>query len=306
MKKAFFMLVLSLGLVMCHHGGHHGAMAASVSPTLRVVASTFPVYLFTANVCAGLENVHVELLVPSSLGCPHDFTLRPADMRKLVQADVLVLNGAGLEEFLDKPLQTLEKKPAVIDASVDVTKLPAPGMELDPHAHGHAHNINPHTFAAPANAVIMSANVANGLAALDPANAEQYRSNTEKYQAALEEISQSLEKLGKNAKNRAIAIEHDALAYLARNAELQIVASFENGDSAALMARLVANLKKEQPALLAGDSQYPDRVLKTISAETGLPFAQLNPCASGPENPPLDYYQTVMKENCGILEKYFE
>lgn len=308
MKKIFFIffcLIIFTG--GCHSFQHHAAFAQDAS--IRVVASTFPVYLFAANICAGGKDVKLELLIPAGMGCPHDFTMRPADLRKLALADILIINGDGLEDFLTKALEGLPKQPVLIDASANVPKLPAEdhaGHEDHKHEHHDHGGINPHIFASPSNAAIMAQNIASALAAADPGNADLYRKNGENYSQALSALGDAFEKIGKSAKNPNIALEHSALAYLARNARLQIVALFENGDSASLIARLAAKLKTDKPALLAGDSQYPDRLLKALARESGLPYAQLDTGASGPQNPPRDYYQQIMEKNLKILEEHFD
>lgn len=303
----FFLILLLAG---CHSFHHHNVYAADGS--LKIVASTFPVYIFASNICANVDNIKLELLIPSSLGCPHDFTLRPADMRKLTQADILIINGAGLENFLTKALQTMPKAPVTIDAGVDVPKLPSdghhnhPGHDHPEHDHMDMGGINPHIFASPSNAAIMARNIAAGLSKADPANATKYAQNGEAYSEILSKLGDQFEDVGKKAKNPNIALEHDALAYLARNARLMIVALFENSDSASTVTKLIANLKKEKPALLAGDSQYSDRLLKTLAQESGLPYASLDSCASGPEKAPLDFYQKAMEKNLKILEAHFD
>lgn len=264
--------------------------------TFRVLASTFPVYQFTRNICANAANVEVRLLIPAAAGCPHDFALKPADIQKLASADVLVINGAGLEEFLAKPLEGLEKRPQILDAGVNVPVLDDGG------AHEH---VNSHIFASPANAGLMAANIAAKLSELNPQNRDIYTQNCAAFTSALSELSQKFKTIGAKAKNRGIALEHDALAYLAVNAGLDIIAIFENSLSASALAVLQLTLTAKKPALLAGDSQYPDRLLRTLAQETGLPFVQLDPCSSGPENAPLDYYQTVMQKNLELLEKFF-
>jgi len=289
MKKfsVAFCLVLTFMLCACCHFGHCAEK--------NVLAATFPVYLFTANICANVPDVSVQLLVPAQAGCPHDFAPRPADLRKLANAAILVVNGGGLEEFLAKPLEQMGKKPVIIDAGANVPVL----EPLQVHA-GH---VNAHIFASPANAALMSRNIGARLAELDPANAAAYAANTDAYAAKLEELSRQLQSAGEKAKNRTIAIEHDALAYLAANAGLKIVACLENPASASQLADMCKILKAASPAFLAGDAQYSDRLLRTLAQETGLPFVLLNPCANGPENPPINYYEKAMKENIKILEK---
>ena len=290
------LVLLCMCFIFACHGRHcHGAE----SQNFKVLASTFPIYLFTANVCKDVKNVSVELLIPAAAGCPHDFALRPADMLKLANASVLVINGAGLEDFLLKPLESLSKTPLVIDAGLNVKLLP--GVEQDHHGHD-----NPHIFAGPAQASLMVLNIATGLARFDALNADQYMANAEKYAESLSNLSGQLQKVGQQAKNPKIALDHDALAYLAENANLHVSAIFENVDSVARVARLKKELEADKPALLAGDSQYPSRMLKTLAEEVKIPFELLDPCANGPENPPLDYYNQVMKKNLEILEKAFD
>ncbi len=261
----------------------------------RILASTFPIYQFTANVCANVPNITLNLLIPAAAGCPHDLALKPADIQKLATTDALVINGAGLEEFLAKPLADLERRPQIIDAGANVPVLNEDGPD----------HLNSHLFASPANARLMVANIAARLAELNPENAEQYAKNAEDYSARLAKLSDQLHKIGQNAANRGIALEHDALAYLAVNAGLEIVAVFEHSLSANALAKVELLLVAKKPALLAGDAQYPDRLLRTLARETGIPFAQLNPCASGPADAGLNYYETVMQKNLELLEKFF-
>ena len=68
--------------------------------TLHILATTYPVYLFTTAVTEGAEDVEVSLLVNQPTSCLHDYTLTVSDMRAIEKADVLVMNGAGLEDFM--------------------------------------------------------------------------------------------------------------------------------------------------------------------------------------------------------------
>ena len=90
-----------------------------------VLATTFPIYQIVRNVAEGRGGVRVELLLPSRLGCPHDYALTPQDMRKLAQADVLVVNGLGLEEFLGAPVERANPDITVIDSSAGIKEIVA-------------------------------------------------------------------------------------------------------------------------------------------------------------------------------------
>lgn len=294
MKKLLRLALCLFLLLVCAQ-----APNAAQAPSFRVLASTFPVYLFTRNICQGIEGVSVELLVPAQVGCPHDFALKPADMARLDKASVLVINGDGLEEFLDKMLAG-KSGLKVIDAAHDVPTLPA----ADSH-HGHEH-VNPHIFAAPAQAALMCDNIATELARLDADHAEAYLANARPYIRSLLALDEHFAAIGAMAENRKIAIAHDALAYLMANAGLEVTAILQNSDSVARLTALKKEFSQNRPVLLAGDAQYSDRLIKTLSEETGVPFALFDVCASGPENAPLDFYQRRMEENLKILEQYFE
>ena len=67
---------------------------------LRVLTSFLPMYLFTRNVVGDAPGVAVEMMLPASLGCPHDYSLSPGDMKKIAEADLFLANGFGMEEFL--------------------------------------------------------------------------------------------------------------------------------------------------------------------------------------------------------------
>ena len=89
----------------------------SAEKSLRVLCTTFPIYQITQNVAQGRKEVSVDLMLPTQLGCPHDYVLTPQDMNKIAQADVLVVNGLGMEDFLGAPLGRANDKIVVIDSS---------------------------------------------------------------------------------------------------------------------------------------------------------------------------------------------
>ena len=117
MKKLFALLcAFALLLSAC------GQPAASQPPeddTLRIVATTYPVYLFATAVTEGAEGVEVSLLVNQQTSCLHDYTLTVADMKAIEGADVIVMNGAGLEDFLDDALSASAAQ--IIDCSQRAT-----------------------------------------------------------------------------------------------------------------------------------------------------------------------------------------
>ncbi len=128
MKKRIgsLFLILSLALSSC-------APPAQEDKGLHVLCTTYPVYLFTTDLTAQMEDVEVSLLVNSQTSCLHDYTLTVADMKAIEGADVIVMNGAGLEDFMTDALAASDA--AVIDCSEFVSLLPSLEHEgeYDPH-----------------------------------------------------------------------------------------------------------------------------------------------------------------------------
>ena len=313
-----------------------GAVAAEAK--VRVLATTYPVYLITRAVTQNSPDVQVDLLIPAQTGCPHDYALTPKDMQKLAKANIVVINGLGLEAFLEKPLAAAGKI-TVIDSSKGVNAI-VEDHDEDQHAaqggadkahkedhghaaaaghdHGHEHEhdhghdhggINPHAFASPMQAAVMARNIGRGLAAAEPVAAKNCPEVAEAYAARLEAVGKRLAAVGANAANKNVVALHDGMAYLVRDAGLNLVDVIQEDEeaqpSAARLLDLVKKIKESKPVVLIGEPQYSEKPVRALSAETGVPAVQLDSLASGLTNVPLDYYETVMANNCAILEKYF-
>ena len=169
--------------------------------------------------------------------------------------------------------------------------------------------MNPHAFASPMQAAIMARNIGRGLAAAEPVAAKNCPEAAEAYAARLEAVGKRLAAVGANAANKNVVALHDGMAYLVRDAGLNLVDVIQEDEeaqpSAARLLDLVKKIKVSKPVVLIGEPQYSEKPVRALSAETGVPAVQLDSLASGLSNEPLDYYETVMTNNCVILEKYF-
>ena len=119
-----------------------------------------------------------------------------------------------------------------------------------------------------------------------------------------------LKDLGGKAANKDIVLMHDALAYMARDAGLEVIGVIqENEDaqpSAARLVQMARALREHRPALIISEPQYTDKPVQALARETGVPAVSLDSLASGPASPPLDYYEKTMSNNLDILEKHLE
>ncbi len=290
--------------------------AKGATPPRKILTSTFPVYQMTRNITAGESGVVVELLLPARLGCPHDYALTPQDMQKLRQAEVLIINGLGLEEFLGAPLQRAHPGLTIIDSSRGLDEIlsyrdgseKAAKQDHD-HDHDHDHDMaatNPHLFASPHMATQQVLTIAAELARLDPAAAPRYQRNARDYVVRLESLAAEFAAVGKRLKNRRIITQHGVFDYLARDMGLEVVAviSAHPGQepAAAEMLALIRQAKTAKVGAIFTEPQYPAKVAETIAREAGIPHAVLDPAASGDDNAPMNSYEVVMRRNMQILQ----
>ena len=207
-----------LGLLLTACGGP-AATETEDDDTLHILATTYPVYLFTTAVTEGVENVEVSLLVNQPVSCLHDYTLTVTDMKAIEGADVIVRNGAGLEDFMDDALAASEG--AVIDCSAGLELLPAMGHE----GHDHDTEYDPHIWMDEGNVSVMLENITKGLSDLDPDHGETYEANRAAADAALGYDADKLSQLS----GKPFITFHDGFQYFAQATGLDLLKAIEEG-----------------------------------------------------------------------------
>jgi ABC-type Zn uptake system ZnuABC Zn-binding protein ZnuA len=264
-----------------------------------VLATFLPTWVFARNVIGDAPGVSLDILLPASLGCPHDYALTPGDMRKLASADLLVANGAGMEEFLGLPVRKANPKLRVVETAAAVPLLPYGGGE-EGHRHGEG---NPHAWVSARNAAAMVHAVEKALSAASPGNAPLFRRNADAYAARLAALAGEMEKSASRFRKRRIVTAHATFDYLARDLGLEVVGVIgaEPGrePSAGEVARLVGKMRKEGAAAVFSEPQYPARMAATVAREAGVPVRELDPAATGPLS--AGAFEAAMRKNLAVL-----
>lgn len=272
----------------------------------EILCSTFPVYQLTRNIVKDCKGIDVQILLPSEMGCPHDYSLTPDDMRKISRADILIINGLGLEEFMGTPIKKANKDLIVIDSSEGIENLlnyddddeshcnhecdhknhHAKHEKHDKHHHHHHEGVNPHIFASPEMYSKMGSNIATELKKHFPAQAEKIAENTKAYIKRLSGMSEKFIALGKKLKNNRIITQHGVFDYLARDMGIIIAdvvqAHAGQEPSAAEMIQIVRNIKKHKVGAIFTEPQYPDKVAQTLAREDRYQNSQPRPCSDRP------------------------
>lgn len=271
--------------------------AANESKGITIVTSFYPMFIFTQNVVKDIEGVQVVNMTKPQTGCLHDYQLIPADLKTLDKADAFVINGAGMESFMDK---VIEQRPdlAVIEA--------ANGIELLKDDNGEE---NPHVWVAISGAIKEVNNIAEGLATIDTKNAAEYRENAKNYIKLLEAQSEKMHKELDVFQNKDIVTFHEAFPYFAKEFGLNIVSVVEREPgtepSAGELAELIDEIKGTGVKALFAEPQYSQKAAESIAKQTNAKVYLLDPVVTGENDAPLDSYIKTMDENLKVLVEAF-
>lgn len=274
------------------------------SGKIRVVTTFLPIYVFTANVAGGAAEV-VNLL-PPGVG-PHDYSFTPADVRLLASADVIVMNGLGLESWMQKLIIQSGTKAVVVDASAGITsqKLPPEtGLPSStPSGENAPGDTDPHIWLDPVRAEAMVKNIAAGLSRADPADQATYQKNFEDYGKRLAAIDEEYRAALAVVPDKEFVAFHSAFGYLAARyglVERAVIEEFPGKEPGAqYLAALVDLIKKNKTRALFSEPQFSPRVVQTVAVETGARVYALDTAEVGDFAPGT--YEKIMRDNLKIL-----
>ena len=264
-----------------------------------IVTSFYPVWILTLNLTEGIESVKVVNLAEPTTGCLHDYTLQNSDMVTLSQADALLVNGAGMESFLPVVTGAYPDLP-VVDASKGI-------LLLESDDDGES---NSHIWLDPQRAVGMAANLAEGLIQYLPGYSQQISDNLAAYRERLLAVDQTMhDQLMQVGDLPEVVIFHEAFPYFADACDLPVMLAVDKEPdedlSTAQLAGILEIIRQSPSLPVIIKSKETDRSVDVLVSETGAPVCELDPVTTGPENPPLDYYETVMIQNLQTLLSFF-
>ena len=293
------------------------AAASAESTKLKVLTSFLPIYCFTVNVAG--EWAEVENLLPANVE-PHDYQLSRKDLQKINSADLIVINGLGLETWLDKVLRdpALTKSKTILEAGaglerqlifgtrqfdlamanpsarfgrntrLETREFPNPHVWLDPHLAGHC-----------------VTNILSALQKADPVHATGYAANAAHFTAQLEKLDADIGRTLSPYQHASIITYHEAFAYFARRYGLDIVGVIEPvpdvKPSLKYLASLYQTIRKSRIKAIFAEAQSTSKLADQIGRDLRVPVARLDTLESGPLKPAA--YEEVMRKNLGVLEK---
>ena len=291
---SLLLLVLSVALVGC--GGTDKSAEKKTAEPFRIVTSFYPMYVATINITDGVDGVEVYNMTKPQTGCLHDYQLMTEDMKTLEKADAFVINGAGMEDFMDKVTEQ-QKKLKVIDASR--------GIEL---IHDDEEGDNPHVWLSVTDAITQVRNIADQLKEADPAHAAAYEKNAVAYIEKLSSLKSEMHAALDNVPHKDIVTFHEAFPYFAKEFNLNIIGVVEREPGTeptpTELQETIEQVNALPTKVLFTEPQYSPAAAETIARETGAKIYTLDPVVTGEATPAAkNAYIDTMKNNMKTLQE---
>jgi len=288
-------LLLALLLAACG-GGAGTPSGGSGAPALTVVATSTVFADMVRNV--GGDRVAVTSLVPAGTDV-HTYQAKPGDLRAVASADVIVMNGLGLDDWLDSTISAASAGAPVIRLAVDL-----PGVELLPGDEPGTQN--PHLWLDVAHARRYAARIGEALATADPGGAPQYQATGAAYDARLADLDAWVRaQIATIAPmDRKFVTFHDALPYFARAYGLTVVGVAVEAPgqdpSAGEIAALIDAIRATAVKAIFSEDQFPTRLVDQIGRETGATVeADLFTDSLGAD--PVTSYEALIRWDVGQI-----
>ena len=292
--KTKFPLILSLVSVLFYF--------SSAKAEIKVVTSIKPIHSLVSYIMDGVGSPD---LIVDGYNSPHGFSLKPSHAKMLQEADIVIYVGEGVEEFLEKPLESIAnnavkfellsqsgiKKLKFRERNIfeghddhddhDHDKKAKKDDDHDDHGHDdHGHGeFDPHIWLDPMNAKIIVKKVTNQLSKLDKENSSVYKSNSKK---ALKEIDQLIKEVKSDInKDAKVVVFHDAYQYFEKRFKVNIIGALTvNTDvlpGAEQLAEIREVIEHEKVTCVLSEPQFNPDIVETIAKDTNINMGVLDP-----------------------------
>ena len=297
--RTLLVVVLLLALL-----GTVGCKPSASGDKLKVVATIFPLADFVKNVAGDKAEV-VALLQPGD--SPHTYEPSPDDMKSVAEASLLVINGAGLDFWVEKVKSAASPDLMVVDTSIipamEGALLSGDEHESEDTAHG---GVNPHFWLDPVLAQKQVEAIAAALVMVDPENKGFYLANAAKYIGELKSLDREIREETDGFSTRSFITFHPAWTYFASRYGLTEAAVIEEAPGKAPtiddIKRIVDVVRDLKVRAIFAEPQFNPAAAQRIAEDSGgdVRVLFLDPIG-GADLPGRDSYIALMRYNVGQM-----
>lgn len=279
-----------------------------------IVASIRPLAFIAAGIADGVTDTQV--LLPDGAS-PHDYALKPSDLKKIKQADLFVWVGPEMEMFLEKPINTLgTHQRLALSEQTNIKPLLMSGSEDDEHNHGddpkhdgdHEHHhhgeYNMHIWLSPEIADLAAQDIYEKLVVIYPDQKDKLDVNLRKFRKSMTQNEKKIVNILEPAKNKGYFVFHDAYGYFEKHYQLAPLGHFtinpEIQPGAQKLHQIRTQLAEHKAKCVFAEPQFRPAVIESVARNTGVSMGTLDPLGSGLEIGPDSY----MKFLTQLSEQY--
>jgi len=304
MRRVLGLTILSLALMV--FGLTSQGALAGMSHQLSVAVSILPLADFTRNV--GGDRIRATVLVPPG-SSPHTYEPTPARARTIATAEVLVLNGLGLEFWADKLIDAANNPDLIVVRTAECLEI----MEVENGGAHHAedrdkrshHHVkgNPHVWLDPIHAIYQVKKIRDALIQADPDGADTYRRNTDRYIMQLKALDSEIRGTVATFASKKFISFHAGYTYFAHRYGLQQVTVVERTPgrepSPKEIAAIVRTAREFKIKAIFAEPQFSPKAAQVIAEECGAEVFFLNPLGDPPD---FVYLETMRKNLHELVE----
>ena len=261
---------------------------------LTVVTSFYPMYVAAMNVVGDAPGVKLQNLSEPQTGCLHDFQLTPEDMKLLSTADVFIINGGGIEAFMEDVVKAYPN--LTIVSTCEYLELLSDGDETNAHAWMSVGMYRE-----------MVQTIAMGLAKADPDNRALYEENAEIYDSKLMRLEERQQTVAEAAEGTDVILFHEAYDYVADDYGMQVSCVMDLDEerqiSAGEVSEVLRAINEDGASLILAEELYGKSMAETVQKEADVSVIYLDPLNRGDYE--ADSYLLGMEHNIELLEAYF-
>ncbi|ABU70338.1 zinc ABC transporter substrate-binding protein ZnuA [Vibrio campbellii] len=267
------------------------AMLTLPAHAVTVLTSIKPIQMIATELTEGVTKPGVLLQNNAS---PHDYALRPSDVKKVAAADLVIWYGHDLESFLEK---------VVTDKGNTLTISEIPDLSLrkfgSEHAHdhdGHHHGTHDPHFWLGIETVQQVANaIAHKLAEIDPEHAATYAENLNKFEVQLKATDAEIKQQLTPVKEKGYFVFHDAYGYFEERYDLNQMGHFTVSPDRKPGAKTLIHIRKTlgtgDVACVFSEPQFTPAVIESVMRGSDVKTGILDPLGSEIEVKSGSYFE---------------
>lgn len=289
-----------------------------------IVTSFYPMYIATLNIVKDVPGVTLQSLSEPQTGCLHDFQLTPEDMKLLSTADVFIINGGGIEAFMEQ-IALAYPELVIIEASEgldllceedeqeegyvhDNAESRDENLEEDEHSHKeHNHDVNAHVWMSVSCYRKQVESIAKKLMELNPANTVEFERNLAEYDGKLARLEEKQQEVATLLSNQSVILFHSAFEYVAEDygicVEYCMDLDEERQVSAGEVAEVLSVINTKDVSCIFAEELYGKGMCETIQKEVDVAVIYLDPLTRGEYV--ADSYIEAMSRNMQLIKDAF-